>query len=194
MNRQESAMRITPVALVLLLSAPSLAQQPSYFHLDQDSHVTYTVVHRLHRVDAVANRIEARALFDGTNAQVMVRVPVDAFDSGNVNRDAHMKEVVEAARFPQVVVKAVGELHPPLQFPATVHATFKAQLQFHGVTEQVDLPIDLAWQTPEHVQASAHFTLSLEHYQVKRPSFLFVPLDDGLQIAAELRFAKDVQP
>src|SRR6476620_8089651 len=73
------------------------------------SHVTYHIVHKLHRVDGVSKKVEGRARLQAAGpTQVAIRVPVDSFDSNNVNRDAHMKEAVEAARYPLVEIKAVA--------------------------------------------------------------------------------------
>ena len=41
-----------------------------------------------------------------TSPEIGGRAPLDSFDSGNSNRDEHMKEAVEAARYPLVELKA----------------------------------------------------------------------------------------
>src|SRR4051812_38009232 len=71
------------------------------------SSITYHLVHKLHKFDGISKQVDgkARLLGDG-RAQVMVRAAVESFDSGNSNRDEHMKETVEAARFPTVELKA----------------------------------------------------------------------------------------
>ena len=98
----------------------------------------------MHKVDGTSHKVEgkARLLPDG-KAQVMVRAPAESFDSGNVNRDAHMKEAVEAAKYPWVELKALGEgVTAPATFPTTQKKTFKAQLTFHGIQQVFDLPVE----------------------------------------------------
>jgi polyisoprenoid-binding protein YceI len=120
----------------------------------------------------------------------MVRVPSDSFDSGNVNRDAHAKEAVEAARYPFVVLKATGALAPPAKFPTSEQRTFNAVLSFHGVDEPLSLPVTLRWESPGRVQATARFAISLDHFKVERPSLLFVKVEDQVWIDVDAVFTR----
>jgi polyisoprenoid-binding protein YceI len=151
----------------------------------------YELVHKLHKVEGVSRRVEARArLLPDGNVQVMVRVPSDSFDSGNVNRDAHAKEAVEAARYPFVVLKATGALAPPAKFPTSEQRTFNAVLSFHGVDEPMSLPVTLRWESPGRVQATARFAISLEHFKIERPSLLFVKVEDQVWIDVDAVFTR----
>jgi polyisoprenoid-binding protein YceI len=144
----------------------------------------------MHKVDGTSHKIEgkARLLPDG-KAQVMVRVPAESFDSGNVNRDSHMKESVEAAKYPFIELKALGEgVTPPATFPTTQKKTFKAQLTFHGIQQLLELPVELTWDSPTKVHASTTFAISLDGYKVERPSLMFVKVDDELKLDAKLVF------
>jgi len=157
----------------------------------RDGSVTYHIVHKLHRVDGTSKRIEGRArLQAGGPVQVAIRIPVETFDSGNVNRDAHMKEAVEAATYPHVELKAVLDgLTAPATFPSTVQKTFRGQLTFHGITQPLELPITLRFDAPDRVVATASFTVSLDAYKVERPSLMFVKIDDAMKVDAQLSFA-----
>jgi polyisoprenoid-binding protein YceI len=186
--------RAIVVAIASLLAGAAQAQAPAVeLQVDRGhSSITYTLVHKLHKVDGTSHQLEgkARLLPDG-KAQVMVRVPAASFDSGNVNRDEHMKETVEAARFPTVELKALGEgVTPPASFPATVTRTFKAQLAFHGQQKLFDLPVELTWEAPDRVRAHAQFPVSLDYFKVERPSLMFVKVEDELKIDAKLVFVK----
>jgi polyisoprenoid-binding protein YceI len=180
-------------ALVLLVAAAARAQQPADLAVDtKSSTLTYHLVHKMHKVDGVSHKVEGKARIapDG-KAQVMIRVPSESFDSGNVNRDAHMKEAVEAAKYPFVEVKAMADgVTPPATFPTTQQKTFKAQLAFHGVQQLFDLPVELTWQSAQKVEAKATFNISLDGYKVERPSLMFVKVDDALKIDAKLTFAR----
>lgn len=81
--------------------APAPAAVPAGTNLTvstKDSSITYRLIHKLHKFDGVSKAVEGRAriLPDG-KTQVAIRAKVDSFDSGNANRDSHMKETVEAA-------------------------------------------------------------------------------------------------
>jgi polyisoprenoid-binding protein YceI len=183
-------------ACAFVASAVARAQQaPAATDLAVDAKectLTYHLVHKLHKIDGVSHKVDGRAriLPDG-KAQVMVRVPSESFDSGNVNRDAHMKECVEAAKYPWVELKALGEgLTPPATFPTTQKKTFKAQLSFHGVQQTFDVPVDVTWEAANKVRANVTFAISLDGYKVERPSLMFVKVDDELKVDAKLVFGR----
>src|SRR5438270_3788207 len=93
------------LALVaVLLCAPPVGQ---LLEVRQGT-LTYTVVHKLHEVHGTTNQVEGRALAqpDG-RVQVQVRAKVATFDSGNSNRDAHMREATHEASHPYAEVKGV---------------------------------------------------------------------------------------
>ena len=179
-------------AVILVAAATARAQAPvAEFHV-ASGEITYHLVHKMHKVDATSHKVEGKARIapDG-KAQVMVRAPSESFDSGNVNRDAHMKETVEAAKYPWVELKALGDgMAPPATFPTTEHKTFKAQLGFHGVQQVFDLPVEVTWESPTSVKAATTFAISLDGYKIERPSLMFVKVDDELKIDAKLTFVR----
>lgn len=170
----------------IALGAPMLSVDPS------QSTLSYHLVHKFHKVDGVSHQVEGKALLlPGGKAQVMIRVPVQSFDSGNVNRDEHMKEVVEAARYPTVELKAAGEgITPPASFPQKTQATFKVQLAFHGQTQVLSVPVTITWESADRIRADASFTISLDAYKIERPSLMFIKVNDALGLEAHLLFKK----
>src|SRR5690242_21521229 len=92
---------------MLALLAFLLCAAPAGQLLDlRDGTLTYTVVHKLHEVHGTTHQIEGRALAqpDGT-VKVQVRAKVASFDSGNSNRDEHMREATHEATHPYAEVK-----------------------------------------------------------------------------------------
>ena len=192
--RRLATVAVTVAAVVAGAAAVARAQAPGteYSVVPAESSITYHLVHKLHHVEGTSHKVEGKArLMPDGKAQVMVRAPAASFDSGNVNRDAHMKEAIEAAKYPWVELKALGEsVKPPATFPSTEKKTFKAQLSFHGVQNVFDLPVDVTWESPTKVHATTTFTISLDGYKVERPSLMFVKVDDALKIDAKLDFAR----
>jgi polyisoprenoid-binding protein YceI len=170
------------LALIVLLSATALADELAVD--EKASSLRYHMTHKLHRFEGVSHAVEGRARFERGQAQVAVRVPVASFDSANVNRDAHMKEVMEEARYPFVELKAASELSPPEKFPSTKEQKWAAQLSLHGVKKTLELPVKLTWESPERVRAETRFTISLEAYGIERPSLMFARVDDAVAIEA----------
>jgi polyisoprenoid-binding protein YceI len=187
-------MRNAALAVYILAAAPALAQAPgTALSVDTaESSVVYHLVHKLHKIDGTSKKLEGKAMLlpDG-RAQVMVRVPVESFDSGNVNRDAHMKEAVEAAKFPTVELKALADgVTIPTTFPSTIKKTFKVQIVFHGEKGLLDVPVDITFESANKARANASFKISLDAYKVERPSLMFVKVDDDLAFDAKLVFKR----
>lgn len=190
------------LALLVALPLPALAQTPApapaqtggalALSVKSDaSTVTYHLIHKLHRFDGVSRKVEGRARVQVAGpTQVAIRIPVESFDSANVNRDAHMKESVEAARYPTVELKAVTEgIAVPERFPATYNKQWKAQLTFHGVTHDLEIPVTVRFDAADKVVATTSFSISLEAYKIERPSLMFVKIDDAMKIDASLTFS-----
>ena len=171
--------------------APRAQSAGATFSVDSSaSTVSYKIVHKLHTVTGTSKGPEgkARILPDG-KAQVMITIPVQTFDSGNSQRDAHVKETLSAATFPTVTLKALGEgITVPTTFPTTLEKTFKGELTFHGEKKTMEFPVKLVFESATRVTATAAFQISLEGFKVERPSLLLVKVDDAAKIEVSLVF------
>ncbi|WP_163999108.1 YceI family protein [Pyxidicoccus caerfyrddinensis] len=176
----------------LLLALPAAAQVPAkMYSVKKDaSSLSYKLIHKLHEVVGKAKPSVGMAVLkpDGT-LQVQVRANVKDFDSENSNRDAHMQEVTEAAKFPLIEFKGKASgVTAPTSFPATVPVTLKGQLTFHGVTQDVSVPMKVTFTSDKEATAEGAFDISLESYKIERPSLLMVKVDDKLILEPKLVF------
>jgi len=191
-------LRRATAALGLLLAllgppaAPRADEPPSDLAVRPGSTLSYRLVHKLHQVTGTSRAVEGKArLLPGGAVQVVVRSRVDAFDSGNGNRDAHMLEATEAARFPFVTLKAVGALAPPAAYPARVEVTLRGEVTLHGVARPVEVPVVVDFASARQASATASLPISLEAHGVERPSLLFVKVDDAVVVTASLALAAE---
>src|SRR3954454_19095159 len=123
--------------LVALLCAPSA---PGQLLEVRQGTLTYTVVHKLHEVHGTTKQVEGRALAqpDGT-VKVQVRAKVATFDSGNSNRDAHMREATHEAEHPYAEVKGtLTGVTLPLAAPA--ETTLHAVVELNGKKQAQGIP------------------------------------------------------
>jgi len=169
--------------------ATVLCATPATLALDtagKKSVVSYHAVHKLHQFTGVSHDLQgaARILPDGT-VQVQIRSPVAAFDSDNGNRDEHMKETVEAAKFPDVIVKCLAKITDNVSQKTTADC----DVNLHGQSEKVEVPLSLTFSAPTTVRATGAFSVSWDGFGIKRPQLLFVPIDDKGDIAFDLSFA-----
>lgn len=182
-------------AIAMLLPTLAYAQNaaPELLSVDgRNSSVTFHMVHKLHKFQGTSKSVEGKArLLPNGQAQVAIRVPVASFDTENVNRDEHMKETVEAAKYPTVELKAiVAEATFPSVFPSSVETKAKCQLLFHGVTQSLEIPLKLMFESASKVVVTASFSVSLDAFKVERPSLIFVKVDDNMKVDASLVLEK----
>ena len=177
----------------LLLALPAAAQAQKVYSVKKDaSTLSYKLIHKLHEVVGTAKPSVGVAVLrpDGT-LQVQVRANVKDFDSGNSNRDSHMQEVTEAAKFPLIEVKgeAAGVKFPE-SYPATVPVTLKADVTFHGIKQTMNVPMKVTFTSAKEATAEGAFSISLESYKIERPSLLMVKVDDKLVLEPKLVFVE----
>lgn len=172
--------------LASLLLALALAPGSSYSVDAPASALRFEVVHKFHTVHGRAGQLEGRALVrqDDTVA-VMVRVPLSTLRTGVANRDQHMYEVLDVGKYPFVVFKGVGRLQPGGQLPSGP-LTLDGQLELHGVTRAVSVPVTVERRPDGALRARGRFVISLDAFRIERPSLLFVKIEDGCRIDLDL--------
>jgi polyisoprenoid-binding protein YceI len=185
------SLRTLAVLAVLSVPAGASAQSAIYKIEPGQAQLTYKIVHKFHEVQGVSKQVQGAVALKPGEAQVQVRVDVTTFDSGNANRDSHMKETVEAAKYPFVTLKGVvKDFTPPTKFPATLKVNLDGQLEFHGVTHPLSVPVELTFADASHLRGKTEFDISLDAYKVERPSLMFIKINDACHITADLGFAK----
>ena len=178
------------LAAALLSAAAARAEnaRPTLLALEQGT-LTYTVVHKFHEVTGTSRKLEGLARIQPAGpTQVQVRAPVASFDSGNSNRDAHMREATHQPLHPFVEVK--GTLPPitlPLSGPQDV--TLEARVELNGIQQKQAIPVRLEPSGERGVRAKFSFPISLDAFQVERPELLLIKIDDRATISGDLRFA-----
>src|SRR4051812_2819806 len=96
---------IASVVAVLLASSLSAG---AYVIDPAGSVVKFHLHHKMHEIYGRSSQIEGKALLgDDGKVMTMVRIPAGSFDTGDANRDSHMRETLEASKFPFVVFKGV---------------------------------------------------------------------------------------
>jgi len=197
---EPGAARRSPVAgrrqlVLLVLAAESLALAASAIAAEppvrsfsvREGILTYRVIHRLHQVEGRTRSVEGRALLQGDgSAKVQVRAKVASFDSGNANRDAHMREATREPVHSYASVKGTLEgLRLPITAP--IDLAMSATVELNGEKQQATIPISFRQEGPA-IRATFSFPISLDSFKVERPELLFIKVDDRVQIAGDLSF------
>jgi polyisoprenoid-binding protein YceI len=170
---------------VLLAQATAPAVTENTFSVKpQKSLLRYTIVHKFHTVHGESKQVQGKALrkADGT-LQVMVRAPVVSFQSGDGNRDEHMRETLEESKYPYIVYKGAARLGAaPSVLPAQLDVVLDGELDFHGRKRAEKVRVHVESSGPGQARATGHFVVSLERYQIERPSLLLMKIEDACTI------------
>ncbi len=133
--------------------------------------------------------LDPRAL-EATTARFSIKV--DHFSSDNVRRDSHMVETMEAFVYPSIEwsVDKVTGLAGPL-VPGVHSGVATGPLTVHGVTRQLQVPIELTVGGQAELTIGAQFTILLEDYGIERPTLVFVPIENELPIVVKVTTRPD---
>jgi polyisoprenoid-binding protein YceI len=181
-------------ALVLLgLATIPFAQDGQYQSLNGPSTLTYTLVHPMHVIQGVSHGVTCKVSInnDTAKSEIACSAPLISFESGNDSRDSHMLEVVEALRYPEVQFSG----HPTGHVAGSASESAKpsggekwlvtGDLKFHGYTYPIRFTVVPTF-SEGRVRIVGAFPISLTEFHIKRPSLLFVPVQDTVRIAIDV--------
>jgi hypothetical protein len=146
---------------------------------NDESKISYTVVHPLHRMEAVSTAAVYRLEYDSSAANVRsvsASVDVTSFNSGNSNRDSHAMEVIDALTYPDArfVSTAIVRRGDSL--------SVSGKLEFHGILKDILVPAKLT-ASDKKLTVDAAFVISMTDFKIERPSLLMIPVEDSIRFA-----------
>lgn len=175
------------IAILILLFSVALSPKADSRKIIADkkaSSVTYAMSHPAHDWDGVCKDVNAVIVYDNvTNAisQVAVSLKVDAFDSGNANRDSHAIEAMEGLKYPKVTfssnkIKSSNNL-----------LTADGNLTFHGITKPLTITVART-DTDKSITLNGKFDILLSDFNVERPSLFGVKTKDEVKLSFKVVF------
>jgi len=117
-----------------------------------------------------------------------VRVEVDlaSLDTGISLRNKHMRENhLETDTYPKVVFEGARILEASsrsLEPGKVVHTRISGSFHLHGVSRTIEVPVDVTQAKDGSLNVTAQFDVPLAQYNIDRPSFLLLKLNDTQRI------------
>ena len=174
----------TAVSALLIAFAVSGAAQDTAFQLDPaQTSVKFTVGDVLHTVRGKFQLKRGSLEFELASGKLSGDIVVDAAsgDSGSGMRDRKMKkEVLESNRYPEIVFRPdriEGALASQGKSSVRVHGMFN----IHGVDHEITVPAEVE-MSADHWTATVHFTVPYAKWGMKKPSTLFLKVNDSVEI------------
>lgn len=170
-------------ACALLAAAPASAKV--HEAIKGESSITYRIRNALHKVTSVSKDVTCTVDLaeDTVSSKVSVSVPAKSFDSGNSNRDDHALEAIKAHKHPNVSFASDSVSKAPDGW--LIHG----KLTFAGQTRPVEFKVTPK-KEPGKVRIVGDFSVKLTDFGIKRPSLMFIVMEDKLDIRFDL-VAKD---
>jgi polyisoprenoid-binding protein YceI len=166
---------ILTVLLGILLQNPGLDSGASS--------ITYSMKHKLHKWEGVAKEMNVAAKWNERNEmnQISVQVKISAFNSGMASRDRQMLEVTDAVTHPTITFSSS-------EMDYTDNGiVVKGKLQFQGITRDMQTVVKMT-KNNNRTEYIGSFPILLEEYTIKRPSLLFVKVDNQVDIRFRIVF------
>lgn len=148
------------------------------------STITYSMNHMLHAWDGTSSDLNGVVQLnaEGNIEKVAILSKVSAFDSKSSNRDAHMLEVTEALKYPNISFSSTAVTES-----ATGELEVKGTLQFHGVKKEISFK-GLRNKKGNSTVVTGNFIFLLEDFNIERPSFMLKKVDNEVKVAFEVYY------
>ena len=141
----------------------------------------------------VSGRVKVDPAAIGDFMEVSVEVDLASLDTGIDLRNQHMREHhLETAKYPKATFRG-GKVHklsrPSLEADATVTFELEGIMDLHGVQKPLRVPVEMTYAVAGGVpqlQIVTHFDVKLADFDIKRPKFLVMQLDEVQHVSLEL--------
>jgi polyisoprenoid-binding protein YceI len=150
------------------------------------------------RTDQASGTIAADFANLGAGCEVRIAVDLASMKTGIGMRDTHMRERhLETDKYPQAVFvgKRVAAATPgSLASGGTARLTVAGTFDLHGVSREMELPVDLALAADGTLTVQAHFTVLLSDHQIDRPKVVMLKLADEQKVSVSLTARAATEP
>jgi len=147
-----------------------------------NSTITYAMNHIMHAWEGTSNQLNGIVQFNanGQIEKVAILTKVSSFDSKSSNRDAHMLEVVESLKYPNISFQSTSITETNKE-----KILVKGILDFHGVKKEISFEADVKKKgTQTSVVGNTIFLL--EDFNIERPSFMLTKVDNEVKVKFEI--------
>jgi len=126
----------------------------------------------------------------GDSVTVRFEVDLTTLDTGIELRNRHMRENhLETEQYPKAVFTGAAILDSKSSvLPAGRAVTFECEGTFdlHGVQRRLRVPVTVTWnEAAGTLQVHTEFRVALADYEINRPKFLFLKLEDAQTVTVD---------
>jgi hypothetical protein len=177
----KSACWVTIAFSATCIVSHAFAQTDKAYVLEQSS-LTYHMSHPMHEVDGTSHAAKGKGICHAGQCDFLIAAPVKSFDSGDTNRDLHMLEATRGAQFPIVQVRTMF----PEQEATSPTVYVDLEVQFAGQTAHYNHVAFQRTQQGNAVHITGTVPATCSDFKIDRPSFLTVPIKNGIPVRVDM--------
>lgn len=199
--------KILILPILLLLASGISAQNIKTFHVNDGTKrdiVTFTSKAPLETIVGRTGEVLGFITVDpgdiGGSASGIIEVDLASLKTGIGMRDSHMREqYLETDEFPKTVfeiTRVIDASQNRLEDQKPVELKLEGNFSVHGVTRQITLPVTVTYMKESEATRARHpgdllhivgaFDILLSEYNIKRPQFVILKLDDKQKINLDI--------
>lgn len=139
-----------------------------------------------------ASSDELKGVVDPTNNSFAFTFPVSSFDGFNspLQKEHFNEHYLETSRYEKATFsgKIIG--WKTCDNDCTVQVTAKGKMTIHGITQIINVPVDIAFNNRERFSAKANFTVLLDDYEIEVPLILQSKIAPEIKVSVNVDFLK----
>ena len=191
----KSALMLVALALPAVLTTPSFAASQEWRVVPgaDGTEVVFESKAPMESFEGKTKQLDGRIALDpaalGDSIIVSVAVDLASLDTGIALRNQHMRENhLETETFPKATFTGARLAGFPSTLSAgkTVKGKAHGTFDLHGVSRPVEVEAELTLRPDGKLAVRATFEVFLEDYEIDRPKFLMLKLDEKQRITVDL--------
>ncbi len=190
-------LKTTLITLAILLTAFMVSAEEFHIEAGEENSLIFYSKAPMESFEGTTDQIVGSVSADLANlaAGVMVEVQVDmaSMDTGMKLRNKHMRDNhLETDEFPHAVFRAERVLKAPsgpLVPGSSAEFLLAGTMTLHGITREIEAPVSVACDETDgrlSLQVSSKFQITLSDYEIKRPKFLVLKLNETQDVEINL--------
>ncbi len=193
MKISDRILSVVPILVILLIANTAISEPLTCKILQgKPNKVTFISKAPLETIKGVTDQISGTLNFDPadlSSATAMFEVQMATLDTDNKMRNGHMRDNhLHTDEYPSSKF-VLGEIieQGALVSGETAEFKIKGEFTLHGVTKTIEPSISARWDKAKmELQVTAKFDVLLADYEIPRPKFLVMKLDE--RQAVEVKF------
>lgn len=181
-------------ALLLLIAAGGALAESFVIRAGEPNRVSFLSKAPMETVEGSTSTVSGSVEVDladlAAGVDVAVKVDLASIDTGIKLRNRHMCENhLETDEYPEATfVASAIETSPGATLEAGGSAEFslKGDFTLHGVTREIEVPVAASLNAAGELHVTAEFKVKLSDYEIKRPKFLVLKLDEVQNVRIDL--------